>query len=160
MLHQWIHRVDGWELDFREASEVIAMTLDSWLHFGHVLSAIVWVGGGLMLSIVGVRVRASGDPNAIRQFAGTLSYAGIRVLLPAMVGTLAFGIWLVLKNAAWDFGQLWVLLALGLFAVAFLIGAVYLSRIGTRLQRLAVSDEPTAANEGRRCSTAGFSATG
>ena len=27
-------------------------------------------------------------------------------------------------------------------------GAVYLSRIGTRLQRLAVSDEPTAANDG------------
>jgi putative copper export protein len=69
------------------------MTLDSWLHFGHVLSAIVWVGGGLMLSIVGLRVRASGDPNAIRQFAGTLSYAGIRVLLPAVVGTLGFGVW-------------------------------------------------------------------
>jgi hypothetical protein len=123
------------------------MTLDSWLHFGHVLSAIVWVGG-VMLSIVGLRVLASGDPNAIRQFAGTLSYAGIRVLLPAVVGTLALGIWLVLESAAWDFGQLWVLLALGLFAVAFLIGAVYLSRIGTSLQRLAVSDEPTAANEG------------
>jgi uncharacterized membrane protein len=69
-------------------------------------------------------------------------------LLPAVVGTLGFGIWLVLANAAWDFGQLWVRLALGLFAVAFLIGAVYLSRIGTRLQRLAVSDEPTGANEG------------
>ena len=91
---------------------------------------------------------ASGDPNAIRQFAGTLSYAGIRVLLPAVVGTLGFGVWLVLENAAWHFSQLRVLLALGLFAVAFLIGAVYLSRIGTRLQRLAVSDEPTAANDG------------
>jgi uncharacterized membrane protein len=124
------------------------MTLDSWLHFAHVLSAIVWVGGGLMLSIVGLRVRASGDQNAIRQFAGTLGYAGIRVLLPAVVGTLGFGIWLILENEAWDFGQLWVRIALGLFAVAFLIGAVYLSRIGTRLQRLALGDEPTAANEG------------
>jgi hypothetical protein len=70
------------------------------------------------------------------------------VLLPAVVGTLGFGVWLVLENAAWDFGQLWVLLALGLFAGAFLIEAVYLSRIGTRLQRLAVSDEPMAANDG------------
>ena len=24
MLHQWIHRVGGWELDFREPSEVIS----------------------------------------------------------------------------------------------------------------------------------------
>lgn len=86
------------------------------------------------LSIVGLRVRPSGDPNAIRQFAGALSYAGIRVLLPAVVGTLGFGVWLILENAEWDFGQLWVLLALGLFAVAFLIEVVYLSRIGTRLQ--------------------------
>jgi hypothetical protein len=38
----------------RAASEAIALTLDSWLHFGHALSAIVWVGGGLMLSIVGL----------------------------------------------------------------------------------------------------------
>jgi hypothetical protein len=84
----------------RAPSEAIAMTLDSWLHFGHVLSAIVGVGGGLMLSIVGLRVRASGDSNAIRQFAGTLSYAGTRVLLPAVVGTLGFGVWLVIENAA------------------------------------------------------------
>jgi hypothetical protein len=136
------------------------MTLDSWLHFGHVLSAIVWVGGGLMLSIVGLRVRASGDPNAIRQFAGTLSYAGIRVLLPAVVGTLGFGVWLVLENAAWDFGQLRVLLALGLFAVAFLIGAVYLSRIGTSSRYWPSAMSPRLRMMGRRCSTAGLSARG
>jgi hypothetical protein len=47
-----------------------------------------------------------------------------------------------------DFGQLWVLVALGLFAVAFLIGAIYLSRIGSGLQRLAVNDGPSAANDG------------
>jgi hypothetical protein len=33
-------------------------------------------------------------------------------------------------------------------AAAFLIGAVYLSRIGTRLQRLAVNDGPRSANDG------------
>jgi uncharacterized membrane protein len=135
------------------------MTLDSWLYFGHVLSAIVWVGGGLTPSIVGMRVRASGDPNAIRQFAATLSYAGTRVLLQAVVGTLGFGVWLVIENAAWDFGQLWVLLALGL-AVTFLIGAVFLSRIDTRLQRLAVNHGPTSANEGPMCLANGFLATG
>jgi hypothetical protein len=124
------------------------MTLDSWLHFGHVLSAIVWVGGGLMLSIVGLRVRASGDPNAIRQFAGTLSYAGIRSLTPGGGGD----------------ARLWRLAGprerrMGLRAALGPPRARSVRRRlpnrgrlpqpdRTRLQRLAVSDEPMAANDG------------
>ena len=34
------------------------MSLDSWLHLVHVLSAMVWVGGGLMLSLIGARARS------------------------------------------------------------------------------------------------------
>jgi hypothetical protein len=41
---------------------------------------------------------------------------------------LVTGASLVLMDSTWNFGQLRVLLALGAFAVAFLIGAVYPSR--------------------------------
>lgn len=112
------------------------MILDNWLHFLHILSAIVWVGGGLILSVIGARVRSSKDPNAIPEFAQTLSLVGIRILMPAVIGTLVFGVWMVLENSQWNFGQLWVRLALGLFVVAFLIGGVYLGRVGTQLARL------------------------
>jgi uncharacterized membrane protein len=66
-----------------------------------------------------------------------LAYAGPRVLGPATVGTLVFGMWLVVESAAWDFSQSWVRIGVTLFAVAFLIGAVYLSRLGLQLQRTA-----------------------
>jgi putative copper export protein len=109
------------------------MTLYEWLLLGHVLSAMVWVGGGLMLVLVARRARASSDPRAVIDFGENLSYIGPRVLAPSVVGVLVFGVWMVLDSAAWDFGQAWILVAIGLFAVAVLIGAVYLSRVALQM---------------------------
>jgi len=115
------------------------MLLEPWLHFLHVLGAITWVGGGVMLSVIGMRVRQSENAGLIREFVKTLSYAGLRILAPAMVTVLISGALLVLTSPGWKFTQLWILLALGAFLVAFLIGAVYLSRIAMELQRLAAA---------------------
>ena len=117
------------------------MILEPWLHLAHILGAIIWVGGGVMLSVVGVRARQGGDPSLIREFARMLSSVGLRVLTPAVVAVLVSGVWLVLAGSEWDFGQLWVLFGLGAFVVAFLIGAVYLSRIAIQLERLATRTE-------------------
>ncbi len=120
------------------------MTLDTWLHFLHVLSATVWVGGGLILSVIGARARRSDDPARIADFAELLTYVGIRVLMPAVVGTLVFGVWMVLENSEWSFRQFWVLFAIALLVLAFLIGAVYLGRVSTQLQRVASTDVANA----------------
>lgn len=117
------------------------MTLEPWLHLAHILGAIIWVGGGVMLSLVGVRARQSEDPSLIKEFARMLSYVGLRVLTPAVVVVLVSGIWLVLSGSEWDFTQLWVLLGLGAFVLSFLIGAIYLSRIAIQLERTATGAE-------------------
>lgn len=122
------------------------MTVDIWLKFGHILSAIVWLGGGLALSVVAARARASDDPGAVRDFARTLVYTAPRVMTPGVVGTVVFGVALVLTNAAWDFSQVWVLIGLGLFVVAFLIGVVYMSRLGAQLGRIAEAPQETSAD--------------
>ena len=57
--------------------------------------------------------------------------------MPAVILVLVFGIWMVLAFSAWRFTQRWILLALGAFVLAFVIGAVYLSRIALALDRLA-----------------------
>ena len=112
-----------------------------WLKFLHIVGAMVWLGGGTTLILVGLRARRSSDPNAIREFARVAPYVGIRLLGPAWIVVLITGVWMVLVSAAWKFSQPWVLLALGLFGLAFLIGAVYMSRVGTQLQRMANSTE-------------------
>lgn len=114
------------------------LILEPWLHLAHILGAIVWVGGGLMLSLVGSRARKSEDLLLIKEFARMLSYVGLRVLTPAVVIVIVSGVWLVLTGSEWDFTQLWILFALGAFVMAFLIGAVILSRIAIQLERLAI----------------------
>ena len=122
------------------------MNLESWLHFFHVVAAIVWLGGGFMLVMVGLRVRSSANPQAIAEIARTIPFIGIRVMGPAWIVLLVTGIWMVLGSSAWSFTQLWVLLGLGLFAVAFLVGAIYMSQAGIRLDRAAKEGAQSAAD--------------
>jgi len=117
------------------------MTLEPWLLFLHILGAIIWIGGGIMLSLIAARTRQSEDPHHIAEFAKILSYVGLRVLAPAVVTVLLTGIFMVLVSAGWEFTQLWILLALGIFIVAFLLGAVYLSRVALELQRLTTNTD-------------------
>jgi uncharacterized membrane protein len=45
------------------------MSLEPWLHFIHILGAIIWVGGGTMLCLIGIRARQIKDAHLIGDFA-------------------------------------------------------------------------------------------
>lgn len=119
------------------------MSLLSWLVFFHVLAAMVWLGGGAVMFVLGLGVRGSADGELIAQFARALGRVGPRVFMPAVVVVLATGLWMVLGSHAWRLSQGWVVVGLALFLVAFGIGAVYLSRVGLALERAAA--EPRVA---------------
>ena len=120
------------------------MELEPWLKFVHIGAAMVWVGGGTMLSVVGSRARRSGDVAVMGQFAGLLSFIGPRVFAPSVVVVLASGAWLVLTQSR-SFTDLWVILALVAFVAAFVIGAIYLSRNAIALDRVTGGPNPDAA---------------
>jgi uncharacterized membrane protein len=115
------------------------MDWEPWIHFAHITAAVVWVGGGLMLALLASRARRSEDLAVVAEFARLLPYAGLRVLTPSVVVVLLTGLWLVLAGSEWTLTQSWVLLALGGFALAFVIGAVYLSRTAIQLERAAIT---------------------
>src|SRR5438552_3521368 len=94
-----------------------------WVKVLHIAGAATWIGGGVMLSLIALRARQNGNSQAVTDFAHLLSYAGLRVFMPSVVVVLLTGILMVVGGSAWNFGQLWILLALAGFAVAFLIGA-------------------------------------
>ena len=121
------------------------MNWQPWVLLAHIAGAVVWVGGGVALSLIGVRVRKSGDLAVTNEFARTLSYLGLRMFMPAVVVVLLSGIGLVLLGFSGDFAKLWIVLALGGFVLAFLIGAVYLSRSAIRLERLATNGDLAGA---------------
>ena len=109
----------------------------------HVLSAAIWIGGGGVLSVIAARAR--GDVNAAAFFARLLPFVGIRVLMPAVILLPVTGVWMVLSDSEWSFEQTWVRAAIALFLVAFLVGAVYLSRVGITLDRTAGDGARAAA---------------
>lgn len=120
-------------------------TLYDWLLFLHVLAAMVWVGGGVLLAVSGARVLRDPDPAAVGRFTGSLRVLGPLVLAPATIAVLGLGIGLVVDSDVWDFGQLWVGLGLAVFAVAFLIGAVWQSRTALAATRAAERDDAAEA---------------
>lgn len=109
------------------------MTLYDGLLFVHILAAITWIGGGLLLSLLGLRARRSEAAAGV--FADLLPVAGLRLFMPAVVLIPVTGVWMVLADSEWSFRQTWVKIALGLFAAAFLLGAIYLSRLGMAIGR-------------------------
>lgn len=120
-------------------------TLYQWLLFAHVLAAMAWLGGALLLGITVTSVLRSGEPDSIVRFTSGLRSIGPRLLAPATLGVLAFGLWMVLDSPAWKFGHFWVELALGLFAGAALIGAAWLSQTSLRAERAAESGDTDEA---------------
>jgi uncharacterized membrane protein len=116
------------------------MSLHHWLLFGHILGAMAWLGGGVVLALLAARVRRSTEVASYRDFAGTLTFVGPRVLMPGVIAVLVFGLWMVLEDPGWDFSMLWIQIAIGLFALAFVIGALYLSRVGIQLGRAETLD--------------------
>jgi uncharacterized membrane protein len=124
---------------------VIVATLYDWLLLGHIIAAMVWLGGGVVLAALAVATLRSDDGHALAQFVGSLRTIGPAVLAPATIATLGVGTWLVLDSAAWDFGQTWVLLALALFAAAVVIGAGHQGRTAINAQRAIDRDDYTEA---------------
>ena len=120
-------------------------TLYDWLLLGHIIAAMVWLGGGVILAALAVTTLRSDDGQALAQFVGSLRLIGPAVLAPATIATLGVGIWLVLDSAAWEFGQTWVLLALALFAAAAVIGAGHQGRTAINAQRAIDRDDYTEA---------------
>jgi uncharacterized membrane protein len=127
---------------------MIAASLYNWLLVLHILAAMVWVGGAVMLGAQATRVVLADDSDEVARFLRSLRVIGPIVLAPATVLVLGFGIWMVLNSAAWDFKQEWVQLAIGLFAGAFLIGAAHQSRAAIQADRAVErGDHPEARRQ-------------
>lgn len=112
------------------------MNVQAWLLFLHVMAAMVWIGGGVAMAFMGLRVRRSADRASLAEFSGTLGQLGLRVFMPALLVVLGTGLALVLDTPAWRLSQPWIVIGLALFAVAFLIGSIYVSRVSIALERV------------------------
>jgi uncharacterized membrane protein len=110
----------------------------------HVLAAVIWVGGGLVMHILGRRVLKRGNPQEIFEFSNEINTVAMRLYAPTSIVLLIAGILLV-NEAGYEFSQLWITLAFIGWAFSFIVGIGYYGPQDKKLQALVAADGPTAS---------------
>jgi uncharacterized membrane protein len=110
----------------------------------HVVGAVVWVGGGMTLTILAMRAERSKDPGDMATIARQAAFVGERVFAP--VGLLVFlmGIAMVI-NFHWGWGTTWIVIGLVGYAITFLTGLLVLGPSAKHVGQLIESQGAGAA---------------
>jgi uncharacterized membrane protein len=108
--------------------------------FFHVLSVIVWVGGGVMLQILLARASRAG-PESVASFSEHAAWTSSRIFIPASSAAFASGIWAVFAGP-WSFGDSWIVVGLIGFAISSLIGTFVLGPTSKKMNALAAERGP------------------
>lgn len=95
------------------------MSFDDWLLYFHVLGAVVWLGGGVMVGVLGIRARKTGQELTLLQ---QMEWVGPRVGGPAQLTMIVTGIWMVARSPAWNFGQAFVVTGIAVWVALGIIG--------------------------------------
>ncbi len=93
--------------------------------FLHVSFAVTWVGGAAMMQFFALRAHGDGGAERMARFALDVKWIGDRVLIGASLGAFLTGLGLVWNAPFWTIGNDWIVIALVLFAITFLTGALF-----------------------------------
>ena len=99
----------------------------------HILCAVTWVGGAFYAQLLAIRVSRSPDPSDLPKLALHLEYLATRVFIPASVILFLAGLYMTTQR--WAFQQTWVSIAIVLWLVSALTGAIYL---GPRVKKIGL----------------------
>jgi uncharacterized membrane protein len=105
----------------------------------HILAAVLWVGGGATLHVMGRIAQKSGDRERMNQFSKDAAYIGPRLYAPLSVILLLVGFPLVDK-AGYEMSDAFIGIAFAGWIVSFLIGILYYSRADKKREAIVASE--------------------
>lgn len=117
------------------------MTLFETLKFLHVIAAIVWLGGGILQTVLVWRVRRADHAHRLG-LARDMKVLGDRMFGAATVAVLLFGIWMVVERPAFAFGDAWIVIGLVGILISGGIGGGFFAPKGKALLAKLESGEP------------------
>lgn len=105
----------------------------SLLKVAHVICAMSWFGGALVMSVLASRADRADDGSDLVAIALKVAFLGPRYFVPASLLTLLFGLLTAWVGQLW--GQTWVLIGLGSFLASFLLGFLVLKPRSEKVER-------------------------
>jgi uncharacterized membrane protein len=116
----------------------------------HVISAVIWVGGDVTLTTLGIVFERRNDGPTLQALGRMGTWIGTRVYTPALVAVLIFGI-AVMEKGNYDWwGVFWIDFALAGWLVAGLVGVGFVGPELGRIDKAAQEFGPMSAEVGRR----------
>jgi uncharacterized membrane protein len=119
---------------------LLAVATYEWFKTVHVLAVVMWVGGGVMLTLLALMTIALRDPVRLVQFTRQVAFLGGTYFPPLSLLVLGFGFGLV-ENGHWGYHPAWIQIGIVGWAVSFVTGAGYLGPQSKRLARM-LEDRP------------------
>ncbi len=114
----------------------------------HVIAAVVWIGGGALLMILGLVAERKNDPVELATVARWAATVGEKLFAPAGLVVVAMGI-AMMVNTNWGWGRFWVIAGLVGYAITFVIGVGVLAPLAKKITALVgekgATDPETAA---------------
>jgi hypothetical protein len=95
-----------------------------------------------LAQILAIRAQRSTDPNELPPLGAALGEVGMKVFLPASVILFIAGAILTIQR--WAFSDAWISIAIILWLLSAVTGAVYLGPQNARIGKLFASEGPTS----------------
>ena len=125
-------------------------TVFVWIKTVHVLSAVVWVGGGIFVQVYITRLKRANETPRLMAFAAEVEAIANRLFIPASILVLLAGITMIWYTPAYAITDLWVILGLIGIANTIVIGAAFLGPEASRIAAAADREGPESAEVVRR----------
>lgn len=125
------------------------MSLYEFLVTVHVLMAVLWVGGGIMIQIFAFLTLREKDAERTVAFSRNTEWIGMRVFVPATILLLAAGIWAA-SEGNWDFSDAWISIGFAGWIISFIAGMGFFGPESGRIAKVVAAQGAESPDAQRR----------
>jgi uncharacterized membrane protein len=115
----------------------------------HVIAVVVWVGGDITLTTLGIVFERRQDGETLAALGKMGAWIGVKVYTPALFVVIVFGIALMHEGHI-DWGQFWVIFALIGWTITAIVGVGFVGPELGRIDEAAQTYGPTSPEVGAR----------
>lgn len=107
----------------------------------HVVAAVIWVGGAVMIQAFALRIIRTNDARRMAEFAKDSEVIGMRLFIPTTWVLLLAAIGMMV-NLHLSWGENWIVFGLIAWIVSFIVGAGFIGPESGRIGKIVERDGP------------------